>query len=169
MSSGLTRRPLSTPVEAMPRVYTRQVLLYQLLEVAAAAGAGIARPLMTVIFGNLVNKFNQSAAVGDLQSAIYGQVLYLVYLFIGQWVLICAYGVLLSIAAMQFSVALRNAYLRTAICRRPGDAIESNAATDLSSSMSSIEDALAEKLEITVQAISTVCHHSSLPLHGAGI
>jgi hypothetical protein len=31
MSSGLTRRPLSTPVEAMPRVYTRQVLLYQLL------------------------------------------------------------------------------------------------------------------------------------------
>ncbi|KAL9114571.1 MAG: hypothetical protein Q9187_007443 [Circinaria calcarea] len=57
---------------------------------------------------------------------------------------------------MRFSTKLRAAYLRAAISQDFRDISQGEVANNLSSSISSLEDALSEKLGVVVQAASTV-------------
>ncbi|KAF2715325.1 hypothetical protein K504DRAFT_497197 [Pleomassaria siparia CBS 279.74] len=131
----------------------------QVLGALAAAGAGTARPLMAILFGNLVNLYNGKngdAGRERLKHEINSKVLQLLYVFIGQWFLVCAYGILFSIAAMRYTMRMRALYLKAAVSQDIEWVSQSSAATDLSTNASIIEDALAEKLGTILQAASTV-------------
>ncbi|KAM0171806.1 hypothetical protein ACHAPC_010951 [Botrytis cinerea] len=130
--------------------------ILQLVGIAAAIGAGTARPLMPLIFGGLANKFNNFQDASALKKTVDSEVLYLLYLFIGQWFLTCAYGILLSISAMNRSRRLRASYLKSAIHQDTGLVSQGKVADNFATSINSIEDALAEKLGVVMQAGSTV-------------
>ncbi|TGO24963.1 hypothetical protein BPAE_0090g00070 [Botrytis paeoniae] len=130
--------------------------ILQLVGIAAAIGAGTARPLMPLIFGGLANKFNNFQDASALKETVDSEVLYLLYLFFGQWFLTCAYGILLSISAMNRSRRLRASYLKSAIHQDTGLVSQGKVADNFATSINSIEDALAEKLGVVMQAGSTV-------------
>ncbi|KAF7933277.1 hypothetical protein EAE99_003162 [Botrytis elliptica] len=130
--------------------------ILQLVGIAAAIGAGTARPLMPLIFGGLANKFNNFQDASALKETVDSEVLYLLYLFIGQWFLTCVYGILLSISAMNRSRRLRASYLKSAIHQDTGLVSQGKVADNFATSINSIEDALAEKLGVVMQAGSTV-------------
>ncbi|RDL35403.1 Uncharacterized protein BP5553_07334 [Venustampulla echinocandica] len=130
--------------------------VFQLLGAMAAVGAGTAQPLMTLILGGLANEFNHPSDKARLKKKIGSEVLFFVYIFVGQWSLTCLYGVLLSISAMRHSRKLRAAYLRSAICQDMGMISQGKAIDNMATNISIIEDALSEKLGIVMQAGSTV-------------
>lgn len=57
----------------------------------ASAGAGTAEPLMSIVFGNLVNLFNGNPPISpeEFRSKINKNALYFVYLFIGKFAVSC--------------------------------------------------------------------------------
>ncbi|KAI9647174.1 hypothetical protein NHQ30_003557 [Ciborinia camelliae] len=128
----------------------------QLMGFAAAVGAGIPRPLMPLIFGGLANKFNNFQNASALKETVNSEVLYLLYLFAGQWILTCGYGILLSISAMNRSRRLRAAYLKSAIRQDTGFLSQGKVADNFATSINIIEDALSEKLGVVMQAGATV-------------
>ncbi|KAF2182969.1 ABC transporter-like protein [Zopfia rhizophila CBS 207.26] len=133
--------------------------ILQVLAAFAAVGAGTARPLMTVIFGELVNLYNSSRDNDDrtrMGHLVDKNVLILLIIFIAQWALVCAYGCLFSIAAMRLTIRIRASYLRSVVCQDVEQVSESSAATDMSTNISVIEDALSEKFGTVLQALSTV-------------
>ncbi|TGO57343.1 hypothetical protein BOTNAR_0203g00190 [Botryotinia narcissicola] len=99
--------------------------ILQLVGIAAAIGAGTARPLMPLIFGGLANKFNNFQDASALKETVDSEVLYLLYLFI-------------------------------AIHQDTGLVSQGKVADNFTTSINSIEDALAEKLGVVMQAGSTV-------------
>jgi ATP-binding cassette subfamily B (MDR/TAP) protein 1 len=130
--------------------------IFQLLGALAAVGAGTGQPLMTLVVGGLANEFNRPRDRSTLRKEIDSEVLFFVYIFLGQWCLTCLYGILLSISAMKHSRSLRAKYLNSAIRQEMGLISQGKAIDNLATSISTIEDALAEKLGIIVQAGSTV-------------
>ena len=131
-------------------------LALQCLGAGAALAAGTARPLMAVIFGGLVNVYNDKGDKTALKHTIDKQVLLLVVIFLAQWLATCAYAIFFSISAMRRSMALRSAYLKALVSQDVDQVSESRTATDLSTNISVIEDALSEKLGTVLQALSTV-------------
>lgn len=111
---------------------------------------------MTLVFGGLTNRFNNFSDASALKKSVGVESLYLVYLFIGQWVLTCLYGILLSISALKYSRRLRAAYLKSAIRQELGLVSQGQVADNLATSIDVIEDALSEKLGIVMQAGSTI-------------
>jgi ATP-binding cassette subfamily B (MDR/TAP) protein 1 len=111
---------------------------------------------MAVIFGGLVNVYNDKGEKTALKHTIDKQVLLLVVIFLAQWLATCAYAIFFSIAAMRRSMALRSAYLKALVSQDIDQVSESRTATDLSTNISVIEDALSEKLGTVLQALSTV-------------
>ena len=81
-----------TPWKAYLRLWSyadRLDVILRSIGVASALGAGTAYPLMTMIFGDLVNEFN-GAAVGaispsEFRSAVNDKTLWFVYLFLGKF------------------------------------------------------------------------------------
>ncbi|KAF2111191.1 ABC transporter-like protein [Lophiotrema nucula] len=131
----------------------------QVLGAFAAIGAGTARPLMTILFGHLVNLYNRNSGNQQpvhLKHEINSEVLLLFFLFIGQWTLVCLYGILFSVAAMRYTMRLRALYLKAVVSQHIEQVSQSNTATDLSTNATIIEDAMAEKLGTILQAASTV-------------
>ncbi|KAF2471230.1 ABC transporter-like protein [Lindgomyces ingoldianus] len=134
-------------------------IILQCLGTLAAFGAGTARPLMTIIFGELVNAYNDTSdkeVLNHLKNVVDKKVFILLILFLGQWVLVFTYGSLFSIAALRYTVNLRASYLKAFISQDIEEAKESKAATDLSSNIGVIEDAISEKLGTVLQALATV-------------
>jgi ATP-binding cassette subfamily B (MDR/TAP) protein 1 len=61
----------------------------RVLGACAALGAGTAAPLMTIVFGNLINEFNQielgSISPAQFRAAVDRNALWFVYLFVGKF------------------------------------------------------------------------------------
>lgn len=78
MSAYLKLWSFATPLDVFLRI----------LGAIAAAGGGTAEPLMSLIFGNLVNLFNGNPPLSpkEFRSEINKNALYFVYLFIGKFV-----------------------------------------------------------------------------------
>ncbi|APA13289.1 hypothetical protein sscle_10g080590 [Sclerotinia sclerotiorum 1980 UF-70] len=158
-AASLAESRASATGHSLPAVFSTSrwpLDILQLVGVAAAIGAGTARPLMPLVFGGLANKFNNFQNASTLKETVDSEVLYLLYLFIGQWVLTCTYGILLSVSAMNRSRRLRAAYLRSAVSQDTGLVSQGKVANNFATSISSIEDALSEKLGVVMQAGATV-------------
>ncbi|KAI9643524.1 hypothetical protein NHQ30_008143 [Ciborinia camelliae] len=123
---------------------TRSDKIFQVVAVAAAIGAGTTRPLMTIVFGSLVNDFNNIGAISSSQLKSL-----LTYIFSST----------LSIVAARISRNLRLAYLRAIVCHDQSyrdTAARRSAANDISNEAAQVRNGLSETLGIAVQACSTV-------------
>ncbi|OBT74578.1 hypothetical protein VF21_07563 [Pseudogymnoascus sp. 05NY08] len=85
---------------------------------AAAMGAGITLPLMNIVFGNLIGDFSNAAGMDSatvskvLAGAINKNALYIVYLFIGKFVLVYISMFSFRFVGTRLSAAIRLDYLR---------------------------------------------------------
>ncbi len=132
-------------------------IILQVLGTFAAAAAGTARPLMAIFYGHLVNIYNNGTLdKAAMKHDINRKVLMLLCIFIGQWVFVCMYGILFSVAAMRYTMRMRALYLNAVVSQDIEHVSEFSAATDLSINASIIEEALSEKLGTIVQGLSTI-------------
>ncbi|KAF2683953.1 leptomycin B resistance protein pmd1 [Lentithecium fluviatile CBS 122367] len=103
------------------RVYsygTKLDALLMGLSCLTSIGAGIAMPLMNIVFGQLVDAFTDyflpdtTITKQEFQASINEQALYIVYLFIGKFCLSYISMLTVRISGLRMSAALRLAYLR---------------------------------------------------------
>ncbi|KAL8784942.1 MAG: hypothetical protein Q9213_003684 [Squamulea squamosa] len=127
----------------------------------ALSGAGAALPLMTLIFGELVAKFNASqggqASPDAFRNDISHYVLYFIYLFIAKFCLIYASSLAISIAAIRTTRSLRKAFLEHTLRQEIWhfDKQSTGAiATQVTTNGNRVSQGIAEKLAFVVQALS---------------
>lgn len=139
--------------------------LLMIIGAIGSAGAGAALPLMNIVFGALVGSFNNYFIPGsgvsatEFRAGVSRNALYIVYLFIGKFVLAYISTYAFRMAGIRISAAIRLAYL-TALFNQPMNAIDKlppGAATDsLTSVANTIQLAVSDKLGALVQGISLI-------------
>ncbi|KAF3048321.1 hypothetical protein E8E12_011686 [Didymella heteroderae] len=128
----------------------------------AAIAAGTLLPLMDLVFGKFVTAFN-GFAVGTIGPAEYrSQVnkytLYFVYLFIAKFACVYIHSVLVSVAAIRTTKALRIDFLKQ-LLRQNIAYFDSDAAASVTvqatTNGNNVSNGISEKLTITIQGVST--------------
>ncbi|KAI9801893.1 MAG: hypothetical protein M1833_002207 [Piccolia ochrophora] len=128
----------------------------------ASIGAGATLPLMTLIFGQFLAKFNAfqsgQGSSDAFRSDISHFVLWFIYLFIAKFCLIYASSLAISVAAIRTTRSLRRAFLEHILRqeiwhfdKRSNGAI----ATQVTTNCNTVSQGIAEKLAFVVQALST--------------
>jgi ATP-binding cassette, subfamily B (MDR/TAP), member 1 len=153
-----------TPFQAYLRLWTYASLsdtLLRLLGIVAALGAGTGYPLMTIVFGRLVNDFNYVAtgleSPAAFRSKLDKNALWFVYLFAGK--VVCKYiaSLLFSITASRTTKRIRCQYL-SLIIHSPISYFDNQSPGALASSLANdpnvIEVAMAEKVATVFQSLS---------------
>ncbi|KAF2093344.1 P-loop containing nucleoside triphosphate hydrolase protein [Rhizodiscina lignyota] len=128
-----------------------------------AIGAGAAMPAMFIIFGRLTNVFadyfipGSTTTRAQFQNALNHNALYLVYIFIGKWVLGYISLLCVRISGMRISAALRLAYLK-ALFAQPISFVDKvspgKVSTRITTSANTIQIGISQQLSLLVQAIT---------------
>jgi ATP-binding cassette, subfamily B (MDR/TAP), member 1 len=116
---------------------------------------------MTIIFGRLVNDFNNfgagSAGASQLLSQVSGNALILVYLFIGKFALVYIHTSCFTITANRATSALRKDYIR-ALLRQDVSYFDTttpgSVATSISTNADMVQTGLGEKVGVACQGIA---------------
>ncbi|KAJ4147107.1 hypothetical protein LMH87_001654 [Akanthomyces muscarius] len=123
--------------------------------------SGTALPLMDVVFGAYVNVFNDFVA-GTLSPAGYRKqvahyALFFIHLFIGKFVLTYIWTVAVSITSIRVVKKMRVDFVRQTLRQEIPffDAPSSSISSQITTNGNLITNGIAEKLGITIQAIST--------------
>ncbi|KAM3509173.1 hypothetical protein MY11210_006428 [Beauveria gryllotalpidicola] len=123
--------------------------------------SGTTLPLMDVVFGSYVNAFNHFVA-GTLSPAGYRKevahyALYFIYLFVGKFVLTYIWTVAVSFTSIRVVKKLRVDFVRQTLRQEIPffDAPSSSISSQIFTNGNLITNGIAEKLGITIQAIST--------------
>ncbi|CCX10116.1 Similar to Multidrug resistance protein 1A; acc. no. P21447 [Pyronema omphalodes CBS 100304] len=127
----------------------------------SAIGAGAALPLMTLVFGGLVNLFNEHS-INSTNNARFDKelskyALYFVYLFLGKFVLVYLHTTCFTIAATRIVRDIRLAYIKSIMRQEiayfdtctPG-----SVATRISTNANLIQTGLGEKVGIATMGFS---------------
>ncbi|KAI1825629.1 ABC transporter-like protein [Xylaria intraflava] len=139
--------------------------LFLCLSIVSALGAGAASPIMSIIFGQLIGKI-ASVRATTVQQAQSGYrkvvdeyVLYLVYLFIGRFVLGYIATLGFRMMSLRISSALRLAYVK-ALLNLPVSLLDTQPpgqiAAIITATANTLQIGISEKLAIVIQALSTV-------------
>ncbi|KIW90765.1 uncharacterized protein Z519_08548 [Cladophialophora bantiana CBS 173.52] len=128
---------------------------------AAAVAAGSALPLMTIILGDFVQDFNNWGTgvvrPAEFRHKVNQNTLWLLYLFVGKFVMAYCGTVMHSISASRITRRIRLRYLQV-ILHQPISYFDHHTAGSIASSLSTdtnlIEVGLAEKVAIAFQSIS---------------
>ncbi|KAM5346966.1 hypothetical protein ACJ41O_009971 [Fusarium nematophilum] len=123
--------------------------------------SGATMPLMTVVFGQFTSKFSDFASgTADLDAfrdTATTFVLWFIYLFVGKFVLTYVAAITITIAGIRTTRVLRQAFLehllRTEIWRFDTPNIGSPA-TQITTNVTHINQGIAEKLALLVQALA---------------
>ncbi|OAG00999.1 P-loop containing nucleoside triphosphate hydrolase protein [Paraphaeosphaeria sporulosa] len=147
------------------RVFTYADHLSWILNVIAflaAIGAGAVLPLMDLIFGKFVTTFVRfSTGVltpAQYRSEVNKYTLYFLYLFVAKFCLFYTHSVLISIAAIRTTKALRVDFVRATLRQNVAyfDSAESGSVTSqVTTSTSNVNNGISEKLTLTIQGLST--------------
>ncbi|KAI9657796.1 MAG: hypothetical protein M1821_002972 [Bathelium mastoideum] len=134
--------------------------------IISSAGAGVALPLMNVVvFGRLSAKFTDYSIPGntitkhDFQSYIDHNVLYVIYLFIGKFILDYISIFCFRMSGIRISAAVRLAYLKTLFAQPIStiDGLPPGSATDsLTTAANTIQMGISDKLGVLVQQVSLI-------------
>ncbi|KAG9238824.1 P-loop containing nucleoside triphosphate hydrolase protein [Amylocarpus encephaloides] len=126
-------------------------------------GVGVTLPLMNIVFGKLVGSFSDffipSSTVTKEQflRSINQQTLYIVYLFIGRWVLSYFSMFVFRVAGIRMSAGIRYAYLK-AIFALPISVIDTlptgQASNTITTTANVLQIGISEKLGIIIQCVS---------------
>ncbi|MCJ1350668.1 MAG: hypothetical protein MMC33_000649 [Icmadophila ericetorum] len=127
--------------------------------------AGIALPLMNIVFGSLVGDFNgyftpgTSVTKAQFLAAVNKNALYIVYLFIGKFLLAYIAMFCFRMSGIRISAALRLAYTR-ALFAQPISVFDKlppgKAASMITSSANTVQIGISDKLAILVQSFALV-------------
>lgn len=127
----------------------------------AACGAGAVFPLMTIVFGRLVNDFNDwgrgATSPEQMQSAVNRNALWFVYLFIAKFCLVYIHTTTFTITAVRTTRTLRREYIRSILRQdiayfdtcTPG-----SVASNISNNADMIQTGLSEKVGVIIQGLS---------------
>lgn len=126
-------------------------------------GAGIAMPLMNVVFGQLVGSFTNYFTPGttvtrqEFQAEINRLALFLVYLFIAKFVMSYISMLSVRISGLRMSAALRLAYLR-ALFAQPVSVIDTispgKVATRITTSSNTVQLAISQHFAMLFQSLA---------------
>lgn len=154
-----------------PLIYYFRVLSYgtkgdkclMALSCLAAIGSGTAMPLMNIVFGNLVGVFtgyfmpNTTVTKAHFMREVNKLALYLVYLFIGKFVLSYISLLAIRISGMRISASLRLAYLKAALAQ-PVSNIDTispgKVSTRITTSSNTIQVAISQNFALLFQSLS---------------
>ena len=140
----------STPIDVLLRV----------VAFFAACGAGAALPLMTIIFGRLVNDFNAFGSGGppdSLRAAVNKNGLWFLYLFIAKFTLVYIHTSCFTITAVRATRTIRQEYIRSLLRQdiayfdtcTPG-----SVATSISNNADMIQNGMSEKVGTIIQGLA---------------
>ncbi|EAW15287.1 ABC transporter ATP-binding protein [Aspergillus clavatus NRRL 1] len=138
-------------------------ILAMILGLVCAIGSGVALPLMNVVFGNLAGEFNRYFIPGTkldehaFKANVNKNSLYIVYLFIGKFVLTYISMICFRIISLRASAALRLEYIQ-ALFAQPVSKLDetsvgtvTNAITSLSNT---IQQSVSDRLAILFQSLA---------------
>ncbi|KAJ4354206.1 uncharacterized protein N0V89_005940 [Didymosphaeria variabile] len=128
----------------------------------AAIGAGAVLPLMDLIFGKFVTTFVRfSTGVltpAQYRSEVNKYTLYFLYLFVAKFCLFYVHSVLVSIAAIRTTKALRVDFVKATLRQNVAyfDSAEAGSVTSqVTTSSNNVNNGISEKLTLTIQGLST--------------
>ncbi|KAI1120741.1 ABC transporter-like protein [Nemania abortiva] len=137
--------------------------LFLCLSIVAAIGAGAAFPLMTIIFGQLIGRIASvrgttvQQAQDEYRNLISKYVLYLVYLFIGRFILGYIATLGFRMMSLRISSALRLAYVK-ALLELPVSLLDTQPpgqiAAIITATANTLQIGISEKLAIVIQTLS---------------
>ncbi|KAI8626309.1 ABC transporter-like protein [Xylariaceae sp. FL1651] len=133
------------------------------LSVVAAMGAGVAFPLMTIVYGQLIGSIasvrvaTTQQAQADYRHLIDKYVLYLVYLFIGRFVLGYIATLGFRMMSLRISSALRLAYVKS-LLTLPVSLLDTQPpgqiAAIITTTANTLQIGISEKLSVVIQSLS---------------
>lgn len=137
--------------------------LYLCVSIIAAVGAGAALPLMAIIFGQLIGRIASVRAItvqdvqDEYRNLIRKYVLYLVYLFIGRFVLGYISTLGFRMMSLRISSSLRLAYVK-ALLELPVSLLDTQPpgqiAAIITTTANTLQIGISEKLAIVIQTLS---------------
>ncbi|TGJ81130.1 hypothetical protein E0Z10_g7637 [Xylaria hypoxylon] len=139
--------------------------LFLCLSIVAAIGAGAAFPIMTIIFGQLIGSIASvrgstlHQAQDEYRQLISKYVLYLVYLFIGRFVLGYIATLGFRMLSLRISSAMRLVYVK-ALLELPVSLLDTQPpgqiAAIITTTANTLQIGISEKLAIVIQSLSSV-------------
>lgn len=136
-----------------------------LVGIISAIASGVPFPIIGIIFGQLLNDFNEvtcdessdSSSDSESQHDINGRILLIVYLAIAQFVLIYAHLSCWSIYGARLAQRLRETYLQSLLQQEPSyfdNLPPGEVASRLSSDIQTIRSGTSEKVGICLASVS---------------
>ncbi len=133
----------------------------RLIGLVCAIASGTALPLMTLVFGSSVNQFNgfstSSISSAELYKTLTKNALWLVYLFIGRFVLVYIFSICFGISGIRATRAFRQDFIKSLI-RQDVAFLDSCSPGTVSATVSNnadlVENGSTEKVGALVQAMS---------------
>ncbi|KAF1976608.1 multidrug resistance protein-like protein 1 [Bimuria novae-zelandiae CBS 107.79] len=157
------KRPQSA-LQSYLRVFSyadRQSWILNIITFFAAIGAGAMLPLMDLIFGKFVTTF-VSFSTGAITPAQYRSevnkyTLYFLYLFVAKFLLFYTHSVLISIAAIRTTKALRIDFVKHTLSQNIAyfDSEAGSVSSQITTSSNNVSSSISEKLSLTIQGVST--------------
>ncbi|OJZ79501.1 hypothetical protein ASPFODRAFT_718973, partial [Aspergillus luchuensis CBS 106.47] len=129
----------------------------------SAIGSGVALPLMNIVFGSLVGNFNGYFSAGtslteaQFKSTVSRLSLYIVYLFIGKFIMTYFAMYCFRVIGLRVSATLRQDYMRTLFAQPVSklDQVPVGAVTNTITTLSnSIQQSVSDKLTILFQSVA---------------
>ncbi|KAL9015581.1 MAG: hypothetical protein Q9185_007027 [Variospora sp. 1 TL-2023] len=140
---------------------SRSSIMY-IFAFAGAIASGAALPLMTVVFGSFTTRFSDFStgtfSAADFKREINHYVLYFIYLFVARFFLVYVSNVLVTVASIRMTKALRRAFLASVLTKEVWyfDVQDHGSiATQVTINGNKINQGTADKLLTFVQALST--------------
>ncbi|GCB21237.1 leptomycin B resistance protein pmd1 [Aspergillus awamori] len=140
---------------------TDRVIL--VIAMLCAIGSGVPLPLMNIVFGSLVGQFNGYFSAGtsvteaEFKASVSRLSLYIVYLFIGKFVLTYFSMYCFRVIGLRVSATLRHDYMRTLFAQPISklDQVSVGAVTNTITTLSnSIQQSISDKLAILFQSVA---------------
>jgi len=135
--------------------------LLRLVGLVSAIASGTALPLMTLVFGSSVDQFNSFSAsnssAAELYQTLSQNALWLLYLFIGRFVLVYIFSICFGISGIRATRAFRQDFIKSLI-RQDVAYLDScspgTVAATVSNNADLVENGSTEKVGALVQAMS---------------
>lgn len=153
---------ISLPLQRVFSYADRTSWILNTIAFFAAIGAGAVLPLMDLIFGKFVTSFVRFStgvlSPAQYRSEVNKYTLYFLYLFVAKFALFYTHSVLISIAAIRTTKALRVDFVKNALRQNIAyfDSADTGSVTsNVTTSANNVSSGISEKLTLTVQGLST--------------
>ncbi|KAI7759569.1 hypothetical protein LZL87_013514 [Fusarium oxysporum] len=165
--ADVLKRQVFTPedkqgIKVIYRYASRIDILIIVVSAVCAAASGAALPLMTIIFGNLQNTFqdyfNGSISYDEFLDQMTSFVLYFIYLGVGQFIVTYISTVGFIYTGEHISAKIREQYLQSCMRQNIGffDKLGAGEVTTrITSDTNLIQDGISEKVSVTLEALAT--------------